>query len=566
MSEPAAADAPEVIRRFAELVTLLAERPTAAAEQRTLVKEVLQAAKKQAATITAGEKGRLMSGDLVLDLPLLAGRFKGYGIEELGITGKAAVADLLDLARILAAPPMGSDAAASFAGKTAVLDKRALPMRLRERDAVAEPPSAPPPPRASRRATPRASTGVTPPATQSVTPAPGTARVSRELAAPVAAEPTPLKPEHDSADPARLAQSLPVPTPANPALAAAVEALAAAESGPQGAKPLGDALDQLSLLAELAFRQGRHDDLIEAMAGLVALEHRALERDASDERRQLFSHTLKRLTKRPMLMRQIAVMRHTHAADEVARTRLQAILRRYGTYGAEALSHAFVSAQTAAARETCLTALRELKHTHDSLLGLSRSTDLLQVQEAAAVLGELRDARSEEILVEMLRHPEPRARRSAVAALGRFASKGSLDAIALLLEDAYPRVRLGAVAALGLRRDPRIVDVLAPLLDKEPDTEVLFSAVAAVGASGTAEAVQLLIRIAQGEGVHPMRRSAALRVMGCTALVAVRSPTAMAAVQQLRDDRDEKVREASMRLVAQAKRRSTASHAAVTGP
>jgi HEAT repeat protein len=566
MSEPAAADAAEVIRRFADLVALVSERPTAAAEQRALVKDVVKAAKESAATIRRDADGRLMSGDQVLDIPLLAGRMKGYGIEELGITAKAAVADLLDLARMLAATP-NKESAAGFAGRIAVLDARALPLKLVPRDPSQEPPSAPvPPPRPSRRQTPRASKGMTPAATRGVTPAPGTPRVTPEATERISAPVLPaLEPEHEHDSGPSLELGLPVPSPANPALAAAVTALAAAEAGGAGAPALIQALEHLSLLADLAFRQGRHDDLIEGMAALVAIEHQALQREASDERRQAFSHALKRLTMRPMLVRQLAVLRHVRADDEVARTRLQAVLRRYGIYGADALADEFMAAPTPEARATCLAALRELKHTHDSLLGLSRSTSLLQVQEAAALLGELRDSRSERILVEMLRHPEPRARRSAVASLGRFTTASSLDAIALLLDDPSPRVRLGAVAAIGQRRDAKVVDLLKPLLDKEADTEVLFSAVGAVGAVGTPEGVQLLITIAQGEGEHPMHRSAALRVLACTALVTVRSPTAMAAVQLLRDDRDEKVREASIRLVAQAKRRSTASHTVVTG-
>ena len=566
MSEPAAADTPEVISRFAELVALVAERPTAAAEQRALVKDVVKAARKSPSTLALGEDGRLMAGARALDLPHLAGRLKGYGIEELGITAQAAVADLLDLARMLAPAPT-KESARGIAGRIAVLDARALPIRLKARDPATEPPSAPlPPPRPSRREMPRASRAATPARTTGVTPAPGTPRVTPPATERVSApELPPLEPEHEHDSGPQLQQALPVPTPANAAVAAAVTGVAAAEAGAQGAMPLVAALELLAQLADLAFRQGRDDDLIDAMAALVALEYQALQRKASDERRQAFSHMLKRLTMRPMLVRQLAVLRHARAADAVACARLQAILRRYGTYGADAVADEFMSASSADARATCLASLRELPHTHDALLGLSRSTNLLQVQEAAALLGELRDARCERILVEMLRHPEPRARRSAVASLGRFGTATSLDAIALLLDDPSPRVRLGAVSALGQRRDAKTVDLLTPLLDREPDTEVLFSAVGALGAVGTAEAVQLLIRLAQGEGAHPLRRNTALRVMACTALVMVRSPTAMAAVQQLRDDRDEKVREASIRLVAQAKRRSTASHAVATG-
>ena len=519
MTEPEPADAPKVIERFAALVALVAERPTAAADQRALVREVAAAAKKQGAAITAGEDGALSSGGQPLDLPFLAKRFKSNGIEELGITGKAAVADLLDLARMLAAEPRGTDPAAAFAGRAAVLDAKALPRRLR-------PPTVPPP-------------------------------ATSESAVPRAPEPA----DHD--EPMRLERALAVPVPANPALASAVVQLAAAEVDAEDGGQLSAALDALSQQADLAFRQGRHDDLVEAMAAIVGLEHLALERDSSDERRQLFNHALKRLTIRPMLLRQLAVMRHTRDGDEVARTRLQAILYRYGTYGADALADEYISAPTSEARAICLGALRELRRTHDALLLLARSTSLTDVREAASILGELRDAPSEAILLELLHHPEPRARRAAVAAIGHFSTESSLEAIAALLSDEAPTVRLRAVSALGARRDARAVAMLAPVLDREPNTEVLFSAVGAVGAVGTPEAVQLLIRIAQGEGSHPNRRSAALRTLACTALVAVRSPTAMAAVQVLRGDRDAEVREASMRLLAQASRRSTTSTQAI---
>jgi hypothetical protein len=48
-----------------------------------------------------------------------------------------------------------------------------------------------------------------------------------------------------------------------------------------------------------------------------------------------------------------------------------------------------------------------------------------------------------------------------------------------------------------------------------------------------------------------------MRLQACAALVAIRTPAAMAAVQGLREDRDREVREAAVRLVAQAQRRTT---------
>ncbi len=561
MSEPVA-DIPEVLRRFAELVTLVSERPTAAVEQRTLVKEVVDAAKRAEGSLTLGADGTLATAAGPVVFPLLAKRFKGYGIEEMTITGKAAVADLLDLARNLAAEPSGADPAGAFAGRAAVLDRRAIRLQLRPREA--SPPAAPlptAPARPSRRETPARRPSGAMPAVPPPDAAPAAPAVRATPAASAAlVAPAPLQPQH-SDEPERLERAIAVPTPSHSGLATAVQVLADAEREASAALPA--ALDELVQQVDLAFRQGRHADLVEGMAAIVALEHQALERDSSDTRRQLFNHALKRLTVRPMMLRQLAVLRHQLDADATASERLQAILHRYGVYGADALAHEYISASTADARATCLAALKRLRRTHDSLLGLARSTSVLDVREAATILGELQDARSEEILVEILRHPEARARRAAVAALGGFTSPSSLDAIAIVLQDEIASVRLRAVAALGARRDPRAVAMLAPLLDREPNTEVLFSAIGAVGAAATPEAVQLLVRVAQGEGVHPNRRSSALRVLACTALVAIRTPTAMAAVQMLRDDRDGEVREASMRLVAQASRRSTATSQAV---
>lgn len=559
MTESTPAEAPEVVRRFAELVTLFAERPTAAPEQRALVKQVVAAAKKSpGAKLTVGEGGALLADGRPADLPLLAKRFKSYGVEELTFTAKVAVADLLDLARMLAAEPLGSDPAGGFAGRVAVIDARALTLRLRPRESGAVAPpvaglSAPSRPSrasvAARRSTPaRPTEPVSPTATPTGTP---TARARPSGSTPIV--------ESDSGETARLDRAIPVPESKEPALAAAIARLAAATTS----EAVSGALEQMVTSTDLAFRQGRHRDMVDALTAIIAIEYKLRERGENDELDLQFSPALKRLTKTPMLLRQVAVLRHQMADDADAVAQLQAILHRYGKYGADAMADEYASARTMESRAICLEALRQLRRTHDAMLEASQSANLLDVRHAATILGELRDARSEEILADLLHHEEERARRAAVAALGRFSTPSALDALGLALGDESAAVRLRVVAALSGRSEPRVFTMLAPLLDGEPDAEVHYSAIGAIGRLGTPEAVQLLIRTAQGEGPHPHRKSATLRVMACRALVAIRTPTAMAAVQVLRDDRDGEVREASMRLVAQAQRRSTATSQAV---
>ena len=527
MSDTTATANPDLAKRFAALVALVAERPSAVMDHREAVKGVVAASKAGATTITLQDGGSLQCCGEPLDAALVASRFAAYGIDELSILPNVAAADLMDLARLLATEPSGDDPAGRFAGRAAAIDQRTLPRRLRPRAAAEVVEAAPPPPPGRARKTP-------------ATPAVGVSAVPLEV------------PTVDREAPEPLAQALPVPDVKEPLVAAQVRALREAPA----IADLRTALDQMVVLTDLAFRTGRHDDLIEALTALVAIEFEALEKDSADERRQAFNHAVRRLA-RPVLLRQVAVLRHSRAADAVASGRLQQVLYRFGTDGAEALVDEYVSASTHEARMSCLTALRGLRRTHDALHFLARDTRDLVVRQAAAILGELRDARGEAILVELLRHPDARSRRAAVAALANFESASAVEALGLALQDESPIVRLRAVAALTGRRVPRAFELVVPLLDAEPDREVLYAAIAAAGSVASPEAVQRLIRIAQGDGTHPQHKTAGMRLQACIALTNIRTPATMAAVQALRDDRDREVREAAVRLVAQAQRRTT---------
>ena len=549
----AAADS-SLARRFAALVARAAADLGVAAELRTQLRNYGK--KKRAADLvlaSAEDGGLLLGGEAVeaedeeeaAACRLLAGRLAAYGVDELTLTPRAADADLYDLVRLLAAEPTGEDPAAHFAGRAAGVDARSIPRRLRPRAApsvledVAEVPATAAANAPKRASTPRGIPAVIPPS----------APIEPEVpAAPV-----------ESADEQRsdrLTEALEVPPTADSALAAFFARVQAAESPDALTVPL----DELAVWTDLAFRTGRHDALIEAMSGLIAIEHQQLEADPSDDRRRAFARIIRQLAK-PLMLRQFAVLRHCRAADPVAVRRTQAILYRYGTDGADALIDEYVTVATPEARAACLDGLRALRRTHDSLFALVRDTRDLVVRQAAGLLGELADPRGEEMLVELLRHPDARARRAAVAALARFETPTALEATGLVLGDESPVVRARAVAALADRGGVRALALLAQLLDSEPDKEVLYAAMAATGAIGGPEAVAVLIRCAEGESTHSRRRTAAYRIAACTALVAIRSPQAMACVQVLRKDRDREVRDAAVRLVAQAARRTVGMRA-----
>ncbi len=598
MTDPSPTPPLSLVERFAALVGLMASSPQAAVEQRELARTVVESAKKKATTLA------LTDGVLVVDggpshdgLKDLAARLSKCGVIELAITDRAALADVLDLARMLATVPGEADPPSRFAARAAVLDSRAFPRRLVPRT-TALPDALYTPPKRTSGTSPIVEGGSAPrpkpivegssaPRPKPIVEAPSAPRpkpVAEGASAP-APKPTgegPSAPRPSSRTPARgsigtpahginafttinpatpspqselIEEPIEMPVPSHPALAAAMDGMELADSR----TAFVSTLDQFVLLCDLAFRQGRFDDLIEAMTALIAIEQQQNEMYNSDDRRQAFSYALRRLADRTVVVRQIAVLRHERWDDPVASGRLQTILTRLGADGAEAMIDEYVASKTAEIRRRCLEALRGLPRTHDALLALARDTRDLMVRQAAAILGELRDPRGETILLELIHHPDARTRRAAVRALGQFDSLMGFDAIGLALEDESPLVRHRAVATVAAKKSPRGLALLMPVLEKERDREVLYSAISAVGAIGSPEAAQLLIKMAEGEGAHPQRKNAALRIQACTALVAIRSPQTMTAVQALRNDRDREVREASVRLVAQAQRRSTST-------
>lgn len=539
-------------RRFATLVARAAADPGGAAELRTELRSYGKKKRTADIVLAPGENGALLVDGAAVETAdeeeaaackLVGSRLAAYGVEEITLTTRAADADLHDLVRLLAAEPTGDDPAAQFAGRAAGVDARSIPRRLR--------------PRASAPAAEIVAEAPVVPARRAATPTPGGTPAVIPPSAPIEPE-APVVPVESADDQRsdRLTEALELPPTTDASLAALFTRVQAAATPEDLTAPL----DELAAWTDLSFRTGRHDALIDAMSGLLSIEQQQLEKDPSDDRRRAFARIIRQLAK-PLMLRQLAVLRHRRANEPEVVRRTQAILYRYGTDGADALIDEYVTVATPESRAACLEGLRALRRTHDALFALVRDTRDLVVRQAAGLLGELGDPRGEQMLVEMLRHPDARTRRAAVAALARFTTPTALEATALALGDESPVVRARAVAALTDRGGTRAVALLAPLLDTEPDREVLYATVAALGTIGGPDAVAVLIRCAQGESAHTRKRSASYRIAACTALVTIRTPQAMACVQVLREDRDREVRDAAVRLVAQAARRTVSVRA-----
>ena len=504
--------------RFAQLVSQLVHQPGAMMEYRSELRAFQRALKRHTVVLTSTENELLANGERCVSpdadaagaCALLASRLSAYGVEMLTLLERSAEADLNDLLRLLASEPTQPDPVAFFAARASAIDARGIPRVLRARVTEPEMPVVPPP-------------------------------VAEPEAAVEEGEPR--------AD--RLTEALAIPEAQEPALADLLRQLEESEDL-TAQRPL---LAALAEYADLAFRTGRHLTMLDAIAGLVAIEFVQLERDPSDARRAEFAQPLRQLAN-PLILRQLAVMRHRHAEDPVLAGRLQTVLYRFGTDGVEALLDEYANAATVAARMAMLDALRSLRRTMDVLYEWVRDPEDSVVREAVTVLGDLGGESAERLIAETLNHPEPRIRRAAVAAIAGLRDELSLDLLGNALGDESVQVRARAVAALS-SRGPAALRLLLPLLNTESDTEVLYAAMHAVGGIGTPEGVQALITCAQGDSANPLRRNTVFRLQACAALVIVRTPQAMAAVGMLREDRDRGVRDGALRLVAQAVRRPT---------
>ena len=600
---PDATRALDIATRFADLVGRIVTEPSAVLAHREAATALGRALADGGATIRVDVEG-IVVDDVPADLPLLAARLQTYGVEELGLTSRAVVADLLDLARLVAAAPSGPDPAATFAARTAALDPQAIPRRLRPISADFKPLAVE---KARRGSGALLKVDVTLPETVVAVPtdpivgAPGNpaARLSRQTGAmdlvPAAPSPRPsrgltvpapgegARPARRSrqttglgrpsrvkrasqampvvgavrrtrAEPLRDLLSLGLPAPTRPGLATAI---AAAEAAADDAA-FRTAVGRIGTEVELALRHGRTDDLLDGCVALLVLESRLLEGAEGAERLRELAQLIRRVST-PRLVREVARMRLDRAGDTEAAERLQRLLLRVGVDGAEALIEECVSAPTPTRRAAAEGALRAHRRAHDALEDLARDTRDLMVREAAALLAMLGDERAEGILTSMLAHPDDRARAAAVTALGRIPTASAPEAATSGLADDSPLVRARAVAVLAARRPTDIALRLAMLLDAEPDRDVLYAAIDALGAAPTPEGVQALIRLANGEGQHPLGGSAALRIQACRALVIARAPAGMLAIQALRADADREVRAAAAHLVSSAQRRTTAT-------
>ena len=317
-------------------------------------------------------------------------------------------------------------------------------------------------------------------------------------------------------------------------------------------------LDRLATLAEAFVREGRHEDVVQIVFGMIGNEGNAPTPDA----KRAYIQTMRRLAKPPLLN---GVARLVRRYPE-QRDRYVIVLARVGEEGASAVFRQIIASPTLEERQVYFGVLRELGSAVPALIHTLVDERWYIVRAAADLLGELAPEEAESGLIALLLHVDDRVRRSAVRALGLLGTFRAGEAIKRGLKDASGMVRAGSALALASHPEGRFTGTLGAALDEEVDEEVQCTIVRALGLIGGPESVQRLARAASAEASRTsrMKRSTLLRIVAIQALGEARSPAAIIALKELAGDREKDVREVAQRALAASRSTPSGSHRAVT--
>lgn len=556
--------------RFAELVYLIAHQPDAQSEQDRVLGAAVEAIVSGDASLTTSQlnvdlldEGQSADGVRLHELVM---RMSAHSAHQIDFLAEAPAAEVLGVARILASEAHSNDDGAAFDDKLVKLGATHVEVHLGRNGFVR-----------THGLTPTSSTSVGAAPVRVATPFRGMPALGSTPTRGSAAIPTPPanRPAYGGSErgsgavtPAgvlTLGSGLTMPTPperqplpntprisdeSNRIIEGAIQSKSLAslsddellEQLSTGDSPRNTMrlLDELIAVAEVRGEEQRWEIVARIFDVFVRNENAA---DHNNDLRRAYTIGIRRLTK-PTLLRGIAGLlpRRPELRDA-----LHDVLLRLGADGAEALIDLLTTADVLTDRRAYLAALVKCRDAVPTLIHLLGDKRWYVVRNTTDLLGEMRAVEAETPLLEVVKHPEERVRRSVATALARLGTPRSLQAVQQLMADPVPEVRVHAVQGLGSTKYPRAVSLLARALDGEDDQEVQAVILAALGRQATDQAVARLVKAAEPEGRLFKRKATAFRVSAVQALVEANTPAALAALRRFSDDKEREVRDAAVR-------------------
>lgn len=542
-------------RHFSRLVWLLLHEPENIDEQKAALRAVNTISKDGPVTLGTREWRLVVNGQLLPEaltgVQDLAAQLIGHAVVELHFSTGTPPAELLGVARILAAEAAPGDGGQAIVQKLGALEAKAVMVRVRGIDSIVRP---------------------TPIGVPVVIPAPNAPGTDDDLGLPdIVDEEETAKLFAAPVEPVRApAASSAPPAAAEPTTGGAARRSAAGfQSDEEGGMflafsavqaPTGTAgdllaqldgtrsvntvtrvLDELVTLAENSQRDGKGEIVADAFAGIIEREAGVAEGDM----KRAFAMAVRRLSK-PTVLRAVAQLlpRRREQLDK-----LMLVLTRTGEDGADALIEQLSNASSLAERRVYFDALVKLNAGVPALIHMLGDARWYVARNAADLLGEMQAPEAEAPLIGTLKHDDDRVRRASATALAKLGTPKAIAALHAALRDSSPQVRLQAVTGLAARRGEKNSGTLVKVLDEEADAEVQLEIIRGLGRLATPDAVQKLVKAAEADGRFFKKKPVSFRVAAVQALAEAKTSAALAALQSLANDREKEVREAVVRAL-----------------
>lgn len=223
--------------------------------------------------------------------------------------------------------------------------------------------------------------------------------------------------------------------------------------------------------------------------------------------------------------------------DEPTWQTLRTVITTIGPSSVEALKSAVAvehESESSARAEALIVAFGPPAATR--LSSLAADSRWFAKRAAARLLGRIGSVEVVALLQLLLRGTDPRVTREAVAALGSIQDPSAARAIHTVLRAATGEHRQAVCDALVADRDPRVVPMLARIVrESDPlgkDHQVVLETLTALGAVGSDHSIPSIAEAIARRGFFGRKKLRALKEAGVSALAAIGTPTASAALDR----------------------------------
>jgi HEAT repeat protein len=523
-------DSKEFLNALAHLVWLLSQDEEEVEAMKSALKRATLAGQAEASRVDFPELSRHLAKEgmrqpAAEELPWLerlAQRLPAHSVSRIDFQAGVRPADILGVARALAAEPVRGDEGLAFDARIVQLASPSITVSFSRGAFV-------------RNATPAAVPAFTRPAQ---TPPRGSDSVATPPSALAVTEfrVAPPRDERRRDDSRQMMETAIM----RHAHARTLDDLFIRLRGPLSKETAGPLVEELCRAAADYASEGVWIGVLDVIERLTERENAT----ADPELRRVFAIQYRWLSKAATLRGVAQLLPHRKEARDL----IHEFLRRMAEPAADALIDLLIASDKATERSAYRSALMECPSAVKPLIHLLGDHRWFVVRNAAELLGEMRVEEAVERLTDVLGHVDKRCRRAATHALGRVGGKRAMHAVGQRLVDPDPGVRLQAALGMGAARNPRAVPLLLEALDKEDEPDVQAALIAALGRSPSAEAMKRLCQEAS-PGSLLSRRPQARRLAAVQALGDAATHDARSALRKLMTDRDGEVRELAERLL-----------------